>query len=119
MLRLMHCADLHIDSPFSTCSPEKRREKKGQLLDSFNRMIELINREQISVCLIAGDLFDTAAPSAGAVEAVRSGFAYAPGCHFFIAPGNHDPYTPAGCMSKPRSVKMSPFSKSHSSPRCI
>lgn len=96
MLRLMHCADLHIDSPFSTCSPEKRREKKGQLLDSFNRMIELINREQISVCLIAGDLFDTAAPSAGAVEAVRSGFAYAPGCHFFIAPGNHDPYTPGG-----------------------
>jgi len=96
MLRFLHSADLHIDSAFAKLTPAQRKEKREQLFQSFNRMIDLIQRENLSVCLIAGDLFDTPTPSPNAVEVVRSGFACAENCHFFITPGNHDPYIPGG-----------------------
>ncbi|MCI8589297.1 MAG: DNA repair exonuclease [Clostridiales bacterium] len=96
MLRLIHCADLHIDSAFAKLGPARRKEKREQLFESFNRLIDLIRQEKIAVCLIAGDLFDTPYPSQSAVDVVRSGFAYAEHCRFFITPGNHDPYVPGG-----------------------
>ncbi|MCI8331292.1 MAG: hypothetical protein HFE78_00475 [Clostridiales bacterium] len=100
MLRFIHCADLHIDSAFAKLSPARRKEKREQLFESFNRMIDLIRRENLPVCLIAGDLFDTPNPSPSAIEVVRSGFACADGCHFFITPGNHDPYIPGGVYAQ-------------------
>ena len=93
MLRILHCADCHIDAPFTQKSAAARAEHKARQLAAFNAVIDLIGREHIDICLIAGDLFDTEKPSAGAAQAVKSGFARVPFCRFFITPGNHDPFT--------------------------
>lgn len=93
MLRFLHCADFHIDSPLSALPPSKREEKRAELLGAFSAVIDIILREELPLCFIAGDLFDTESPSPGAVQAVRAGFERAKNCRFFITPGNHDPYT--------------------------
>ena len=96
MIRLLHCADLHIDSPFSKYPPSVREKKREDVMSSFRAMIEYIISEKIEICLIAGDLFDSENPSDASRKEVRAGFERASGCRFFISPGNHDPYTENG-----------------------
>lgn len=58
-MKLIHCADLHLDSSMTThLTKEKAKERKAELLASFNRMMEYADRENVSAVLIAGDLFD-------------------------------------------------------------
>lgn len=93
MIKILHLADLHIDSPFSKYPPSVREKKRKDLSASFSAAIDYIIDQKITLCLIAGDLFDTENPSAAAREEVRAGFERAKNCRFFISPGNHDPYT--------------------------
>lgn len=96
MIRLLHCADLHIDSPFSKYPPSVREKKRADVMASFKAMIDYIISEKIEICLIAGDLFDSDNPSDASRKEVRAGFERARDCRFFISPGNHDPYTENG-----------------------
>ena len=58
-MKLIHCADLHLDSSMTThLTKEKAKERKAELLASFNRMMEYADRKNVSAVLIAGDLFD-------------------------------------------------------------
>ncbi len=102
MLKFLHFADLHLDSPFSGDRPSVRERKRKGALDAFGAVIDLIVDEHIPLCLCAGDLFDTPEPSEGTAAAVRAGFARAADCRFVIAPGNHDPYTPNGVWATGR-----------------
>ena len=58
MIKLLHAADLHLDSPFRGLSAEKaqtRREEQRGLLDKGAALAE---ERGVDVVLIAGDLFD-------------------------------------------------------------
>lgn len=83
MIKILHAADLHLDSPLSD-APELRshlRSLPGKLLD-------ICRREACDLVLLAGDLFDgpwtreTLEELTGALEEM--------GVPVFIAPGNHD-----------------------------
>ena len=59
MIRLLHAADLHLDSPFDALGEEKaalrRREQRGLL-----RSLAAIRAEQgAQLVLLSGDLFDS------------------------------------------------------------
>ena len=59
MLKLIHGADLHLDSPFSGLTPEqaaRRREEQRELLD---RLARLARDKQADLVLLAGDLLDS------------------------------------------------------------
>ena len=57
-MKLIHCADLHLDSSMTThLTKEKAKERKAELLASFNRMMEYADRENVSAVLIAGKIF--------------------------------------------------------------
>lgn len=93
MIRLMHAADLHLDSPFAALAPEQaaqRREEQRQLL---RRLAEECVRRNCQLLLLAGDLFDsdlvykeTAELLCEVLGSIRT--------QVFIAPGNHDPWSP-------------------------
>ena len=58
-MRLIHCADLHLDSRMeSGLSSERAQERRLELLRTFTRMVEQAEREQAEAVLICGDLFD-------------------------------------------------------------
>lgn len=91
MVRILHAADLHLDSPFSGLDPEQaalRRKLQRQLP---KRIVELANERNCDLLLLAGDVFDGQRVCPETIEALRRAMAQC-SARVFIAPGNHDPY---------------------------
>ena len=90
-MKIIHCADLHLDSKMtSNLTKEKAKERKAELLNTFDRMLRYAVRNQVEAVIIAGDLFDTKRISASARNAVRDGILNHPDIQFFYLRGNHD-----------------------------
>ena len=89
-LKILHTADWHLDSPFSSLSAQARGKLRQAQRELPRLMGELCQREQCSLALLAGDIFD-ASPSRETVEALKRELARweIPVC---ISPGNHDFY---------------------------
>ena len=92
-IKILHAADLHLDSPFEALSAGKaaiRRQEQRQLLSS---LAELAGAEQVDLVLLSGDLLDSGNTYyETGEELIRSlQEIQAP---VFIAPGNHDFYSP-------------------------
>jgi len=89
MLRFLHAADLHLDSPFGGLSPQaaalRRKEQRRCLMD----MAELANRQNCDLMLLSGDLFDSDNAYPETLETLTAALAQFRG-QVFIAPGNHD-----------------------------
>lgn len=91
MLKLIHAADLHLDSPFSGLNAQhaaQRREEQRLLLD---RLTDLANEERADLVLLAGDLLDGSRVYRETVEALAQSLSRIR-ARVFISPGNHDPY---------------------------
>lgn len=94
MIRILHAADLHLDSPFAALRPGQaaaRRQEQRELLLNLSRECR---ERQCQLLLLAGDLFDSAAVYRETVEALARALEDC-GAQVFIAPGNHDFYSPA------------------------
>lgn len=90
-MKILHCADLHLDSRMSTnLNTELRKKRKAEILNTYQRMIEYAVKEKIEAILIAGDLFDTNAVSRTAMSAVFNSIVKNPGIQFYYLKGNHD-----------------------------
>lgn len=90
-MKLIHCADLHLDSKMSAnLDKEKAKERKAEILHTFERMIQYAVTHGIEGILIAGDLFDTKRISATARNAVLHNIVSHPGITFYYVKGNHD-----------------------------
>ena len=93
MIKLFHGADLHLDSPFSSLSPEQAQERRGLQRKLPEKMVALANERGCRLMLLSGDIFDGAEPYPETVQALKQALSCFDGW-VFIAPGNHDPYTP-------------------------
>ncbi len=90
-MRLIHCADLHLDSRLtSNLSKEKARERNAELLRTFERMVDYAAVNGVDAILIAGDLFDTRKISANARNIVWDAVCGHGDILFFYLQGNHD-----------------------------
>lgn len=90
-MKLIHCADLHLDAKMtSNLDKEKAKERKGELLHTFERMVAYAAQNDISAILIAGDMFDTKNISATTRNTVLAQIASHPDITFFYLKGNHD-----------------------------
>ena len=93
MIRILHGADLHLDSPFQALGRDKaalRREEQRTLL---GRMAALVREYEADVVLLAGDLFDADSHYSETARLLEQALP-AMGVPVFIAPGNHDWYGP-------------------------
>ena len=58
-MKLIHCADLHLDSRMeANLTKEQARERRQELLGTFTRMVAYAAKEGVRAILIAGYLFD-------------------------------------------------------------
>ncbi len=90
-MRIIHCADLHLDSKMTAnLSYEKAKERKAELLITFNNMIRYAVEQSINAIIIAGDLFDTKNTSATARNTVYEAIRNHPNIIFYYLKGNHD-----------------------------
>lgn len=91
-VRILHCADLHLDSPFKELSKSISLKSREELLETFKKVIDLVLSEEIQVLLIAGDFFDNLFLSKSTVNFIMKEFSRIKDTFIFISPGNHDPY---------------------------
>lgn len=90
-MKLLHCADLHLDAKMtSTLDKERAKERKAELLHTFQDMISYAANHDICHILICGDLFDTKNISASARNLVSSEIEKHPDITFYYLRGNHD-----------------------------
>lgn len=121
IVKFVHAADLHLDSPFSglrSVQPEIASRLHQATFDAYHHIIELCLAEQVDALLVAGDIFD------GADRSLRAQVQFAAGLHTlheagirsFICHGNHDPLNgweaqidmPSGCHRFGPSVQRVP-----------
>ncbi|MBQ9510391.1 MAG: DNA repair exonuclease [Clostridia bacterium] len=91
MVKIIHTADIHLDSPFSLFDAQKAQARKNELRGVFSSLIMYAKTEEADMVLIAGDLFDSEYVTKETMEIITSQCASYPSCKFVIAPGNHDP----------------------------
>jgi len=91
MLKLIHAADLHLDSPFSGLSPEKAAQRRGEQRQLLSALAELARTRKADALLLSGDLLDSTSTYRETIQALSTHLGAA-GCPVFIAPGNHDPF---------------------------
>ena len=59
-MKIIHCADLHIDSSMETnLSREKAEQRKEELITAFEKMVKFAVINDVQAIVIAGDLFDS------------------------------------------------------------
>ena len=92
-IRILHAADLHLDSPFQGLDRDKAAQRRREQRQLLQDLAELANRSEAQLILLAGDLFDSAVSYYETGEALAEFFAAVKG-QVVIAPGNHDFYAP-------------------------
>lgn len=90
-MKIIHCADLHLDSKMSTnLSREQAKERRNELLRTFAHMVDFAAKNDVRVIMIAGDMFDTRNVSVMARNTVRDLIVSNPKIDFIYLRGNHD-----------------------------
>lgn len=91
MLRFLHAADFHLDSPFAALGGEKAALRRQEQRRQLRELADLA--EGTDLVLLAGDLLDSVRAYGETREALQEFFRCLP-MPVFIAPGNHDSYIP-------------------------
>ena len=91
-VRILHAADLHLDSPFEALTLAQAAQRRREQRSLLRALPELAQAHGAQIILLAGDLLDSASPYPETAKALAETFA---GCasEVFLAPGNHDYYS--------------------------
>lgn len=98
-MRILHAADLHLDSAFAALPAEKARQRRREIRELPDRLADLVKEEKVDLVLLPGDLFDGERVYPETLERLKDALKRME-CPVFIAPGNHDPY-----------IRSSPYAK--------
>ena len=91
MLKLIHCADVHLGSKMEAKLPkEKAEERRGEVRKTFHRMVEFAKKEGVRAILLAGDIFDSDRPLKRDKEFFYDVVKGNPEIDFLYLRGNHD-----------------------------
>ena len=91
-MKIIHCADLHLDSKMeSNLSKEKAVERREELLATFVKLVDYAVNHDVTAIIIAGDMFDTAQNTQKRIKnRVLDLIRYTPEIEFLYLRGNHD-----------------------------
>ena len=90
-MKIIHCADLHIDSrKFQKFSAKKREIKRSQLLQNFVDLVDFAKKNRVDAVLLCGDIFDDKKPLKRSLKVVQDTILAHKNIKFFYIWGNHD-----------------------------
>lgn len=98
MIKFIHCADLHLDSPFKSkihLAPSIFEDVQNSAYESFKKIVDTALKEEVDFVLIVGDLFDSENRTLRAEVFLKEQFKRLEKEQIFvyISHGNHDPLT--------------------------
>ena len=89
-MKIIHCADLHLDSNMVELSAEKSRARREELIRTFERLVEFAKNNSVRAIIIAGDMFDTKKVSSKTRGRIMHLIESNPNIDFLYLSGNHD-----------------------------
>lgn len=90
-MKLIHTADLHLDSPLTANLVGKERvARKTELLQTFQRLVDTAEAQNVQAILIAGDFFDATQTTQKTKQYVYDIITTHPNLEFYYLCGNHD-----------------------------
>lgn len=87
-MKILHAADLHLDTPFAGRNAEQVSYLKRALLGVPEKIADLCRAQGCDLLLLSGDLFDGEATQES-IHALKTALSAA-NVPTFISPGNHD-----------------------------
>lgn len=107
-IKLLHAADLHLDSPFEGLGESKAAARRAEQRQLLHAIAQLALRKQVQLVLLAGDLLDSDSSYAETGEELVRALGSIP-APVFISPGNHDFYSgrsPYARLKMPENVHI-------------
>ena len=98
-LKILLSGDWHLDSPWESLPAHKAAEMRRLARETPHRIACIAREEQADMILLSGDLFDSPNPGPESRAALERAFRDMD-IPVFIAPGNHDYYTPGGIWDR-------------------
>ncbi len=89
-VKILHTADLHIGAELSALG-SKAESRQFEVLETFKDICTLCRENNVEICLISGDLFDSNRSGSVLAPSVLSYIESASPTRFFYVAGNHDP----------------------------
>ena len=90
-MKIIHCSDLHLDSRMqSNLDGKKAKERRDEILITYQNMVKYAVENDVKVILIAGDLFDKKNITVKARNIVIDSIVSNPEIDFIYLKGNHD-----------------------------
>lgn len=90
-MKIIHCGDIHLDSKLSAnYSKQKSKERNFEILNSFVKMVDYAEKNEVEGILICGDLFDSKNVSMLTKKTLKEVVEGHPSIMFFYLKGNHD-----------------------------
>lgn len=91
-IKMLHAADLHLDSPFDGLPEAKAAQRRIEQRELLGRIADLARDNQVDLVLLAGDLLDSDSAYGETAEELVRTLAAIP-AEVIISPGNHDYYS--------------------------
>lgn len=95
-MKIVHFSDLHLDSKFAWAgaSGDVARRRRQALRETLLRIVDLTREVGADALFCGGDLYEHERVTADTAEFLRATFASLGSTRVFIAPGNHDHFSP-------------------------
>ena len=90
MIKIVHCADLHIGASFSYLPSSLASVRREEIKEGLVNIVNFSKEKKVDTLLICGDLFDSPKPTKADGEFVRNLLSSLSPVPVFIICGNHD-----------------------------
>ena len=91
MTKIIHCADLHLDSPMETHMTEEQASTRNtEIIRSFLRLTEYAAKNDVRAVIIAGDMFDGERVKVRTVDEILDAIRRTSKVDYLYLAGNHD-----------------------------
>lgn len=91
MIKIIHCADLHLDSPMETHMTEEQASTRNtEIIRSFLRLTEYAEQNDVRAVIIAGDMFDGERVKVRTVDEILDAIRRTSKVDYLYLAGNHD-----------------------------
>ncbi len=89
-MKIIHCADIHLDSKLAALSHNKAILRRQEILNTFCNLIFEADKNGDGAVIVAGDLFESKFASPSTKSALINTFTAHQNVKIFILTGNHD-----------------------------
>ena len=95
-MRLIHTSDWQIGKAYGFVDDATREVLRNERLEAIVRLGHLAQQHAVSTVLVAGDVYDVAAPADRTLRQPIERMRQFPGVAWHLIPGNHDSHTLSG-----------------------